>query len=223
LLLLVTLVCLWLGFFERSRRQRKAVHAIRQAYGDVYYSGEWQNIVRLAPGRTRLRQVQYSSRILRVERKVARYRTDSPNAVELTPLDATSFQVRGDAPGTANIEIRDEAGDVYSLAVVVRAADESAGFLASLEAVDLSREAVDERLLGRLEQLPDLRILTVRSSRLSAGSLERLSHFTRLQWLDLRGATVSKQDVANLRAALPACKILFGNDDNRPALLFDDA
>jgi serine/threonine protein kinase len=77
----------------------------------------------------------------------------------------------------------------------------------SLTTLFLGRTAITDDGLRALTQLPELSQLWLEHTSIGPESLETLAGLGRLRWLSVVGTAYSRQDVAQLEARLPGCRI----------------
>jgi serine/threonine protein kinase len=135
------------------------------------------------------------------------------SAANLTPLAGLVGLERLSLRGTRLVSL-DLLGHMPALARLSIAATDVQDFepltrMASLRQIDL--EATRIRDLSLLERLPQLDWLSLRG--LEIDSLRPLASLNNLKHVDLTGATVSLADLALLRAALPAARIITSPDN----------
>jgi len=86
---------------------------------------------------------------------------------------------------------------------------EAIATVADLSELNLSGTAISANGLKRLEALPKLTRLTLQGcKRVGHDATPVLSSWRRLRWLDLAGASLTPEDIATIRKALPDCTIL---------------
>ena len=183
LLLLVTLMCLWLGYRSSAiRHEEKAIDAIREANGFVDYGAPWgfRGIIRSGDCTNRPKWM----RIL-----VGDGPYDTVGVVYLH--EGYSRQVGCDDALLAEL-----------LPHLKRLRD--------LKSLDLDgSQRVSSTGVELLAQLSSLEVLNLCNTSADDAAIDSLVKLRRLKHLDIVGTEISDQGVARLHRALPDCQIRY--------------
>ena len=188
LLILVTLLCIWLGWVvNRGERQRRAVVALTEIGGEVYYATDLSGAEKLFDlGRWLPRD--YFDEVYLVSLSGRNNVTDANLAhvrdlIRLEGLDAAHTEVT-DA-GLANLQ-----------------------GLTRLERLDLAGTQVTDAGLVHIQGLSRLEGLSLGDTQVTDAGLIYLQGLTGLRLVYLDGTQVTVAGVAKLEEALPQCDVM---------------
>ena len=211
----VTLAAIGLGLIVvPAERQRRAVQAIRQVGGTVEYETDdnRQALVRAPQWLQTMIGEDYFRKVIEVSLR-SKQISDSDlehlnGLTSLRRLDLAYTQCSDTGLEHLNRLTALQTLDLSSTQI----SDAGLAHLQRLTALqwfDVNDTKISGAGLEHLKPLPALRYLNLNHTKTSAAALEHLQRLPALQTLDLGETELSALEVAELRAALPNCFIIY--------------
>jgi hypothetical protein len=186
MLLLLTLLCIWLGVkVNQARRQKEAIAALRSIHQNVvlYHQqrdGGYPDFAAEHPAPAWLRQItgdDFFQRVRGIGGGNAAFTDEF--APHLSAFDDLTWLRIGDSP--ASDEVLCQIGD-----------------LSSLETVQFIKTPVGDRFMERLASARKLQHLTLDHTRVTDDGLKRLSHLQQLQSVQLINSPIENDGLRGL-------------------------
>jgi hypothetical protein len=197
LLILLTLLCVWLGFqVHRVRHQKKVVAAVLGLGGRIRYDGQPSDFEEDE------RRVQ--------EEMAAKMGRPRPTFVDEPIGPPWLRKLIGDEYFQQIAEIVLVGTNVYTDRVEIR--DEMLDYITSvrnLEGLTLVTTDLSDGDLARIGNLAELRNLSIRNAPITDAGLEHLRSLHNLWHLSVMETDVTEEGVRSLQEYLPNCTIAF--------------